>query len=822
MSGIIIKLLSGGMLAAACCGISSNIVAQRGPRGNNRTVMNMPKDTPAVKQAAGGFNLLRNEGPKPYKEVITAKAVSSRSFMLVHKVDEKYYLEIPDTLLGREMLSINRIEVAPAGFRNNRNPFGYAGDLIGQLIFHFEKADNNRIFLRLKSYRERSEDTSANGLARSLQRNNMEPIINSFAIKAVNDSTHSSVIDITDLLAQDNMLFGFSAAVKNATGIGMPVADRSYIADAKASADNISFGFVRTYNKGTAGLGTAPMPYSFRLLCDISMLPYIPMATRPADKRTGYQEISYIDFDNNPLGVVNTSVICRWRLEPADKAAYAAGRLSAPLKPVKLYIDPATPAQWRPFLKQGIEAWNRAFEKAGFKNAIVVSEGTGRNTIVCMPGNGNNTGNIITDPRTGEILQVQLNFYLGTLNKLYSQYMVQAAAVNKAAQQPVFPVALMGSLVQAYAMQAMGELLGLKQNAGAANSVDIHQLRDNKSLGIRPFNGSATAPLQFNYAAQPGDDISPEQLLPGITATDEWMINWGYRVLPKATEATTLDSLITAWMKNKQTPYSGDQQDWRNQTASLSNDPVQAALLGIYNLKRIVPHLVEWTTEPATDNERAAALYETLLEQYLNYGRIAIGQIGGICVNNRNNNQPGYIYSFVPPAAQKKALEFLQQQVFTTPAWLQDKTLYNRTAQCFDSVMNVQQQLLQELMSKQVLARLQTVARNAPEAAWQPLLFLQQLSTPLFAEMAQNKPVTLPRRELQRIYISRLIALSDTKTEDDLPAVIRYNASALLQLLQQKKSVYTGLMQVHVTDLYQQLYNSLHKTNNDSPTAGRN
>lgn len=835
MSRSALKLFCKGMLAVIICVAWLNAEAQRRDRRNN-VVPAVKKDSGSSRGAVINPNL-RNDVPKPYKEVIPSRAHSYKSFITAHKVDEKYFLEIPDSLLGREILVVNQISAAPADFRSKGSSAGYAGDIIGQLMFHFEKGAGNRLLIKAKSYKERSLDSSANGLARLIERNNYEPILNSYPIKALNDSLHSSVIEITDQLNQDNLLFGFSAAAKTAAGLTAIVPDRSYIAGVKNYEDDISFSFTRTYNKTAGGLSTAPLPYTFQLKTGMILLPETAMVPRMADNRTGYQKLSYLDFDDNPLGVAEKSIIYRWRLEPADRQAYLSGKLSAPVQPIRIYIDPAFPVKWQPYVKAGIESWNIAFEKAGFKNAIEVVQETyrdsasyhdnlHRNTVVFLPGEGEQPGNVIADPRSGEILNVQLRFYLSTIDNLYKKYFIQAGALDKAANRPVFDDATMGRLVQAYTMQAMGSLLGLGTNAGASNVSSIQQLRNNGWLKSNAFNGSAMDPVLVNYVAQPEDQINVRYLLPQISDLDAWMINWGYRIVPE-NEAAVLEKWILDRAGNGSDLYvaaarpGAGASDPRAVAGDLSNDAVQASVLGIKNLKVIVPHLLSWTSEPASDNQRAAELYEALLDQYREYAMNVVNQLGGVYISSRNSNQPGALFRFVSPETQKKALQFLQEQVFQTPQWLADKQLYSRTTASFDSVMNIQRNILENVMSRAVLSKLQVVVTNNASSAYHPLAFLNDLSTGIFSELKTTSPVSLPRRELQRVYIAKLVDLLNAfkKTDNDLPAVLNAHAKNLLDNLKRYQASYTGFGKAHVSAMYEQLYTGLYNPVTPSTTS---
>lgn len=831
MSKKVQKLLSGGVLMAMLCAHTGATAQQKDRRRNNKNQppavsdTSQKKDNSAALKAAAMLGGMKNDGPKPYKDVITAKAVSYKSFLTAHKVDEKYYLEVPDSILGREILVVNRIVVAPADFRRPGSSFGYSGDIIGTQMFHFTKGDNNRLFVQVKTYNERSEDTSANGLARLLGRNNREPIVNSFAVKSINEYAHTKVIDITDMLAQDNNFFGFSSNVKGEAGLGNVISDRSFIDSVKTFRDNLAFTFNRTYNRNApGGFSTVPTTFTFELSTGMMLLPETPMKARVADNRTGFQGVAFIDFDNNPRGTDMKKLIARWRLEPTDREAYFSGKLTSPVHPITLYIDPSMPAKWRPFVKTGIESWNKAFEKAGFKNAIEVKQDAGstdyslmedikRSAVIFKPGVGKTKTSALVDPRSGEILRVQMDLYLGTLDTLYKQYLVQAGALDKAANKPALDDALMGRLIQAHTMQIMGSLLGLKVNAGASAGIKMADLRNNSWLAQHAFNGSATDPVLVNYVVQPEDNVDPRNLLPRITETDEWMINWGYRLI-NGDEQKTLNNWIKEQTVQPGERFVGDApagitvvNDPRNQLGDLGNDAVQSATLGINNLKKVLPHLLEWTSEPATDNVRAGELYETLLNQYTVYARYVLNQIGGMYTNIRNSDQTGNIFSFVPRAAQKNALQFLNQQVFETPSWLADKNLYSRTIWRFDSVTNIQRLILGEAMSTQVLNKLQMATQNDSAANYTPLAYLQDLSAGIFRELNTNASISMPRRELQQEYITRLLALTATfgTADNDLPAALSAQTRKLISLLKQKQQVYTGINQAHITMLYDRL-----------------
>ncbi|WP_316825584.1 zinc-dependent metalloprotease [Pedobacter miscanthi] len=766
---------------------------------------------------------------RAYKTLITSKAKTYNSFVSMHQVDDKYYMEIPDSLLGREILTVNRLGRAAADFRTADNPLGYAGDLIGENLFHFEKGPGNKLFVKMKSYKERATDTTVNGMKRSLDRNNSESLVQAFAIKATNDSTHTTVIELTEYLNQDNLLFGFAQQMKTASGLGLMVNDRSYLESVKGYPDNLFIRMVRTYNKPVSKGSSALAPFTFEINSSMILLPKQLMNVRTADKRVPFQQVDYIDFDQNPLGVINLGNIYRWRLIPADLKAYNEGKLSKPKSPIKMFLDPQIPQKWLPYLAEGILAWNKAFEKAGFQNAIeVVSphadsgsvylENAHLSGVVFKPGSGESWGSIIRDPRTGEILQAQLNFYLQDLNKLYNQYLVQAGAVDQQAHHPAFSTALMGNLLATYISQQMGNALGLKSNGAASSAIPVANLRNNNWLNNHAFNGSITDPVLLNYAAQPQDGIDPKNLLAKISESDLYTINWGYRYFP-APENKTLSALILdrsnkgLQMYSGEAPTTGNKNilDPRNQNGDLSNDAVEAGNLGIANLKKVVPNLLSWTVSLTQGYQPAGEAYKILITQYSQYLRHAANLIGGVAIDIKNSDQKGDVFRFVPLAKQQQALQFIQLQAFKTPQWLNSPKLYQRTETDFDLVGKVQKELLNDLLDNRTLAKLVT-AENSGEKGYSPVAYLNDLSAGIFSELNKHEPLNMNRRELQKVYVNKLVVLvqGSTKSDSDLSSVLRMHAGTLLKKIKTGSGAYQGVGAAHLTDLYERLYIGLH------------
>jgi len=442
-------------------------------------------------------------GPKPYREVITSKAVSDAGLFWVHKVEDKYFFEIPDTLFNRDILIVNRISKASAGMRAPGSFFGYGGDQIGQNVVRFEKGPNSKVFIRTISFAEYAKD-STSPMFTSVTNSNIQPIAASFDVKSLGKDSTGAVIDITDFISGDNDVLHFNSSVKSMLRLAALQADKSYVVSVRSFPINVEIKAVKTYGRtpapatagGGGGGGGAAVSGNMTMELNSSMvlLPKTPMQARYFDPRVGYFAVGYTDFDLDPQGVKNIALVKRWRLEPkdADMEKYKRGELVEPKKPIIFYIDPATPKKWVPYLVQGVDDWKNAFEKAGFKNAIMAkmaptkaedstwSLDDARNSaIVYKPSDiPNASGPSISDPRSGEIMESHINWYHNVMSLVRDWYFIQTAAVDPRARKMTFDDDLMGRLIRFVSSHEVGHTLGLRHNYGSSSSVPVEKLRD--------------------------------------------------------------------------------------------------------------------------------------------------------------------------------------------------------------------------------------------------------------------------------------------------------------------------------------------------------
>lgn len=725
----------------------------------------------------------RNTGPKPYKEVITSKAITDQGLFDIHKVDDKYFFEIGDSLLGREILVVNRISKAGANMRSGI--FGYAGDPIGQNVIRFEKGPNNKIFLRTISYAEYAKD-STSPMFSAVTNSNIQPIAAAFDVKALSKDSAGSIVDVTDYINSDNDVLFFNSGLKSAIRLGAQQSDKSYISGIRSYPTNIEISTVKTYGRsgmpGSAGPG-APSPgggnITVELNTSIVLLPKIPMQSRNYDPRVGYFAVGYTDFDANPQGVESVRIVKRWRLEPKDEdlEKYKRGELVEPKKPIIFYIDPATPKKWIPYLIQGINDWQAAFEQAGFKNAIIGKiaptkqedpewslEDARYSCIVYKPSDiANASGPSISDPRSGEIMESHINWYHNVMELIHDWYFVQCAPVDKEARKMVFDDELMGQLIRFVSSHEVGHTLGLQHNFGSSSSIPVDSLRNKKWVEANGHTPSIMDYARFNYVAQPEDNISRAGLFPRIGVYDKWAIEWGYKLFPQYKSAEDEKGYLNKWVIEKLQDNKlwygtqSNQDDPRSQREQVGDDAIKGSMYGIKNLKRIVPNLMEWTREPNKDYRNLDQMYREVTGQFRMYMTHVTRYIGGVMETPRTVEEKGVVYEATSKAKQKEAVEFLNKELFATPAWLIDNEIFDRTgANAISTIGGIQDNILNQILSGRTMSKLIDAEAESGNKAYTILNLLADLKKGIWSELSSKTRIDVYRRNLQKSYISML------------------------------------------------------------------
>lgn len=729
-----------------------------------------PKKPESAPTTAESSESKDKNGIKPYNKVITKSAKTDKGLFTVHKVNEDYFFEIPDSLFNREMLMVTRIAQTAAGI-------GFGGGKQNEQVLRWERK-NNDVLLRVVSHDVFAADSLP--IHEAVVNSNFEPILFSFDIEAFNKDSvgKATVIKVTDLFTKDVQALGFPERDRKDYKISRLDDSRSYIDTIRSYPENVEVRHVKTYNAAEPPSNSSTASISVKMSNSMILLPKVPMERRYYDERVGWFTSAQVDYGLEAQKSETIRYLDRWRLEvkEEDMEKFKRGELVEPKEPIVYYIDRATPKKWIPFIKQGIEDWQVAFEEAGFKNAIIAKDPPTkaedpdwspedvRYSVVRYLASPipNANGPHVSDPRSGEILESDINWYHNVMTLLRNWFFVQTAAINSDAQGVAFKDDVMGRLIRFVSSHEVGHTLGLPHNMGSSVAYPVDSLRSaefTKMYGTAP---SIMDYARFNYIAQPEDgDVA---LMPEIGPYDKFAIMWGYKPLPSITgreEKPVLDEWILEKAGDPIFRFGAQQRgviDPSSQTEDLGDDAVLASQYGIKNLKRIVPNLIEWTAEEGKDYEDLETMYQQVLGQYNRYMGHVAANIGGVLKYTKTYDQEGAVFFHVTAEKQEDAMQFLQDELFSTPEWLIDQEIFNKIE--FDGnverLRNTQERTLSNLLDFGRMARLIENTEINGKEAYGILNMMTDLRTGIWSELRTGGPISTYRRNLQRAYINRM------------------------------------------------------------------
>ena len=717
---------------------------------------------------------------------IVSKATKDEGLFNVYLKDDKYYYEIPDSLLGRDMLMVTRISKMAVSIPLSAHK-------MNEQVLRWEKK-NKDILLREASFVNFASDSLP--IKTAVVNSNFEPIIFKFKIEARNDSLNSSLIDVTSLFNTDVKSLGYPQRSRKSNKLTSMDTKLSYIESLKSYPQNIETRHVKTYRSSDNESGFVSMELNNSMI----LLPEKPMKRRYFDERVGWFTTSQTDYGIDNQEAKTIKYLDRWRLEVKDEdlEKFKAGELVEPKKPIVYYIDPGTPKKWRKYLKLGIEDWQVAFEAAGFKNAIIAKDPPTkeedpdwspedvRYSVVrylaspSLNANGPHT----SDPRSGEIIESDINWYHNVMKLLRNWLFVQTAAVNPDARKTEFKNEVMGELIRFVSSHEVGHTLGLPHNFGSSSAYPVDSLRSatfTKKYGTAP---SIMDYARFNYVAQPGDEgvalIPSDWETPNVGVYDIYSIMWGYKPILD-TDAFDEKKVLNQWITERADDlmfrFGSSSIDPSSQTEDLGNDAIKASNYGIANLKRIVPNLIEWTTEDGENYEELQYLYGQVLSQFRRYLGHVSTNVGGVYQYYKTSDQEGAVYTHVEKSHQKNCIKFLNKNLFETPTWMIDKNILDKIqfAGAVDQVRGLQSSYLNRILDFGRLARvIENEALNGSEAYSLDEL-ISDLKNGIFSELKTNSNIDIYRRNIQRAFIQRLGYLM--KENQSIPSFFRSSSS---------------------------------------------
>ena len=748
--------------------------------------------TVALLVAAAPLTLAQKPGPRNDKKADTEKKEAPEKpepeltvtdgLVGVSHHEKDWYFDVPDSLLGRRILAVTRFVNHTSGASE------YGGEMLQSQMIYWEKASNGNLLLRVDPYTVHADGDDE--IARAVRASSENPIIAS--LKPEKKSAPGCTrVKVTSLFEGDTQAFSLSSRSKRAYNLGNLKGDASFIESIRTYPINTEVTVTKTYTyslpQGGAG-GPARMSailpagleagvVTLVLNTSMVLLPEVPMQPRLSDARVGYFADGYTQFSDEQQAVERVRFIARWRLEarPEDVEKQKRGELVEPVKPIVYYIDPATPKQWRPYLIAGVNDWQKAFEQAGWKNAIRAEEWPEDNPDMSMEdarfsvirylasSTANAYGPNVHDPRSGEILESHIGWYHNVMTLVHDWYQVQVGAVDPRARSFKYDDELMGDLIRFVSSHEVGHTLGLRHNMGSSSFTPVEKLRDKEWVEKHGHTVSIMDYARFNYVAQPEDGIGKDGLYPRINTYDKWAIEYGYKPTPFKTAKEDhlywnkviidrLNAQPELWFGGE-----GSDSDPRAQREDLSDDAVAASNYGLTNLKRIIGQLPEWNAEEANQYENLSRMYTSLTGQYNRYLGHVSANIGGRFVTNHSIEQAGVDkYAPVPKERQKRALNWLNDNLFRKPSWLvAEPWIFNLTDRpdtyLYTLVNNVVS--ASNLLNIQKLSRMEQFTTYGSDN-YAPQEYLDDLAGMIFEELYKGRATDSYRRYLQRRYVT--------------------------------------------------------------------
>ena len=784
----------------------------------------------------------KTEAPAPKKPKKEVRPAAQAGLFGVQHYKDDWYFQIPDSLLGWPFLATTRFVATPVEMGV------YGGELVSDHVLYWEK-QGEKLMLRELAYDASADSTQQ--IYRALLASTENPIVAAFKLDTVETKTLRDTIPadsvngtpqridtrkiysikVTDFLRGDNIVTGFKSDIAKQFGLTGIRGEQSYIKSVHTYPINTEVQTVKTYgasanndNRARSVAGRLTGVMTFSLNTSFVLLPRDPMRPRYFDPRVGYFTESHREYNDDQQQVRRRNMIARWRLEPKsaeDVEKMRRGELVEPKKPIVYYIDPATPRQWRPYLIQGVNDWNVAFEQAGWKNAIHAEEWPenadslgmsledARYSVIRYLASpiSNAYGPHVSDPRSGEIIETHIGWYHNVMKLVHDWYMIQAGLSDTRARGMKFDDELMGQLIRFVSSHEVGHTLGLRHNMGASSATPVDSLRNKAWVEANGHTASIMDYARFNYVAQPEDNIGLDGIFPRINTYDKWAIEWGYRYFPEVVANDSLgveearlaaadaERLILNKMTIEKLAQSrrywfggeGRDLDPRAQTEDLGDDAMRASDYGVKNLKRIIGQLPEWVNEEGDLDTNIGDLYNSLIGQMNRYVGHVSRNVVGRYLDYKSVEQPGAVFTPEEKSRSQRAMKWLDAQVLTEPKWLIAPDYVNRlTDDPHLPIHTLARTAINTLCSTDVFSRL--VSFSSAKNAYKPADYVNDLVSMLFRETATGQNPDRWRCYVQTTAVTRLLSAWTASDKSSDAPYRAYITMTLLQIQQRVRS----------------------------------
>ena len=726
------------------------------------------------------FSVALAQKKKPIDSLVT-NAELSEGMLSTYFDDEKQklFLQFNDSVLEKPLLMVSRYVQLPSGYSAYRN----AGSKTAEQVIQFEK-QGSRILLKQVSYVNNADDSDP--IYQSVVNNNLNSILASFEKK--NEEEGENLIDVSEFFSKDSPSFNvIGETQKKSFKIGGLDKSRSFIDKAKSFRRNTEITHTLTFPSSNPPRSNRSETFTFQMNHSIIALPENPMPVRYTDHRVGWFSLEKYNYSSKALKSDNYRVAVRWRMEPKDEAAYLRGELVEPKKPIVFYLDPATPLKWRPYFKKGIEDWNQAFEKAGFKNAVIAKDPPTkeedpdfspedvRYSVVRYVASTtrNATGPSVKDPRTGEILESDVIWYHNHLRSYRNRYLLETGAANPKARTLNTPEEEIGEMMRRVIAHEVGHALGLPHNMKASSAYPVDSLRSGSFTQKMGIAATIMDYARYNYIAQPGDENI--RFVRQMGPYDDYAIEWGYRYFP-GQEPDEIKSKLAAFVSERNLnpiyQFGSGGTDPDSQTENIGDDPIKATAYGLSNLKIVAKNLEDWTTEEGQNFDDLKELYLEMVSVYRRYVYHVANLIGGVRETRVVKGQVEQVYENVPRSEQLMALNTLEREVWNSPMWLLDPALISQFEDegRLPLIGNLQKALVYRLLSTR---KLNQMISSAESVKGNPLNTKELINTLATKIIKDATPLDALKKGLQIALIERLIEL---KEDEKANPVVRAEA----------------------------------------------